>query len=161
MQAHLEHITYGDGLCADTLKNQVFFHCVCTVQCVWKCFSWAVRAKLFPISDIRGSTRSVRLCHFQTSADKNITAGWGWSCRFLGDSWLTPRGQWYEATTCFIHNKELQVCVCVTERIRLTVYPPLQHESSSLSKYIPHLKQGEGRYWQAKMQEATVLRHCP
>lgn len=150
-------------VCVQThLKIRFFFHCICTVQCLWKCFSWAVRAKLFPISDNRGSTCSVRLCHFQTSADKNITAGWGWSCRFLGDSWLTPRGQWYEATTCF-HTQQRAAGLSVLFSLSHThrVYPPLQHESSSLSKYIPRLKQGEGRYWQAKMQEATVLRHCP
>lgn len=31
-----------------------------------------------------------RFCHFQASADKDVTAGRGRSCRFLGDSWLTP-----------------------------------------------------------------------
>lgn len=61
----------------------------------------------------------------------------------------------------FIHNKELQVCQSYSLRYTHMVYPPLQHESSSLSKYIPRLKQGEGWYWQAKMQEATVVLHCP
>lgn len=42
-----------------------------------------------------------RFCHFQPSADKDVTAGWGRSCRFLGDSWLTPWERRCRADDCF------------------------------------------------------------
>lgn len=42
-----------------------------------------------------------RFCHFQPSANKDVTAGWGRSCRFLGDSWLTPWERRYRADDRF------------------------------------------------------------
>lgn len=48
------------------------------------------------------TTRQLRrFCHFQPSADKDVTAGWGRPCRFLGDSWLTPWERRCRADDCF------------------------------------------------------------
>jgi len=74
------------------------FCCICTVSL--KINKIIIIIMFFPLPT-RTCSYSSRFCRFQPSADKNNTAGWDWSCRFLGDSWLTPQGRWCKATTCF------------------------------------------------------------
>lgn len=118
-------------------------------------FSWNVKAKL----SVTGMIRLYRLQQplqdvHAGPAVSLVTPGW------------RHGGSGVERQRVFIHNKDTDLRVCQHnslphwKRTRThALYPLLLHESPTPPKYIPPLNQGEGRYWQAKMREATVP-HC-